>query len=192
MVEIIKDVFGVVDYAVFALMLLFSASVGVWYAIVDRKKTDTQEFLMGGRSLSVFPVAMSVLASFMSAITLLGTPAEVYRFGTQYIIINFAFCLVVPATAYLYLPVFYNLGVTSAYEYLELRFHSSVRTIGAIVFTLHMLIHWHRYLDSRVINRICLHVLYKHRRNESSRVDRFLPGPDDVRLHHSHPGEGSH
>ncbi|GFQ79989.1 sodium-coupled monocarboxylate transporter 2 [Trichonephila clavata] len=122
-------------------MLLFSAGIGVWYAIKDRKKTDTQEFLMGGRSLSVFPVAMSVLASFMSAITLLGTPAEVYRFGTQYIIINIAFCLVVPATAYLYLPVFYNLGVTSAYEYLELRFHSSVRTIGAIVFTLHMLMY---------------------------------------------------
>ncbi|GFY69766.1 sodium-coupled monocarboxylate transporter 2 [Trichonephila inaurata madagascariensis] len=101
-------------------MLLFSAGVGVWYAIKDRKKTDTQEFLMGGRSLSVFPVAMSVLASFMSAITLLGTPAEVYRFGTQYIIINIAFCLVVPVTAYLYLPVFYNLGVTSAYEVISL------------------------------------------------------------------------
>ncbi|GBM82984.1 Sodium-coupled monocarboxylate transporter 1 [Araneus ventricosus] len=71
---------------------------------------------MGGRSLSVFPVAMSVLASFMSAITLLGTPVEVYRYGTQYIIINIAFCLVIPATAYLYLPVFFNLGVTSAYE----------------------------------------------------------------------------
>ncbi|PRD26292.1 UNVERIFIED_CONTAM: Sodium-coupled monocarboxylate transporter 2 [Trichonephila clavipes] len=122
MAAIIKDVFGIVDYAVFALMLLFSASVGVWYAIKDRKKTDTQEFLMGGRSLSVFPVAMSVLASFMSAITLLGTPAEVYRFGTQYIIINIAFCLVVPATAYLYLPVFYNLGVTSAYEVSILQF----------------------------------------------------------------------
>ncbi|GIY33833.1 sodium-coupled monocarboxylate transporter 1 [Caerostris darwini] len=137
----VKDVFGLVDYLVFALMLLFSAGVGVWYAIADRKKANTQEFLMGGRSLSVFPVAMSVLASFMSAITLLGTPAEVYRFGTQYMIINIAFCMVVPVTAYLYLPVFYNLGVTSAYEYLELRFHSSVRTIGAIVFTLHMLMY---------------------------------------------------
>ncbi|GBM82981.1 Sodium-coupled monocarboxylate transporter 1 [Araneus ventricosus] len=141
MEHIVKDVFGIVDYIVFAIMLLISAGIGVWYAIVDRKKTDTQEFLMGGRSLSVFPVAMSVLASFMSAITLLGTPAEVYRYGTQYMIINIAFCLVIPATAYLYLPVFFNLGVTSAYEYLELRFHSAVRTIGCIVFTLHMLMY---------------------------------------------------
>ncbi|XP_035227704.1 sodium-coupled monocarboxylate transporter 2-like [Stegodyphus dumicola] len=141
MASVMKDVFGTVDYVVFAAMLAISAGIGIWYAIVDRKKSDTQEFLMGGRSLSIFPVAMSVLASFMSAITLLGTPAEVYRYGTQYIIINVAFCLVVPSTAYLYLPVFYNLGVTSAYEYLELRFHSLVRTIGSGVFAMHMLMY---------------------------------------------------
>lgn len=111
-----KGVFGVADYAVFAAMLLVSAGIGVWYAFADRKHEDPQQFLMGGRSLAVFPVAMSVLASFMSAVTLLGTPAEVYRYGTQYATICVAFCLVVPATAYLYLPVFYNLGITSAYE----------------------------------------------------------------------------
>ena len=31
---------------------------------------------------------MSLLASFMSAITILGTPAEIYTFGTQYWIIG--------------------------------------------------------------------------------------------------------
>lgn len=141
MEHIVKNVFGVTDYIVFGIMLLISAGIGVWYAIVDRKKSNTQEFLMGGRSLSVFPVAMSVLASFMSAITLLGTPAEVYRYGTQYVMINVAFCLVVPSTAYLYLPVFYNLGITSAYEYLELRFSSAVRTAGSVVFFMHMLMY---------------------------------------------------
>lgn len=141
MVSDVKDVFGITDYVVFSVMLAISAGIGIFYAIADRKKSDTQEFLMGGRSLSVFPVAMSVLASFMSAITLLGTPAEVYRYGTQYVIINIAFCLVVPSTAYLYLPVFYNLRITSAYEYLELRFHKMVRTIGSVVFTLHMLMY---------------------------------------------------
>ncbi|KAG8182483.1 hypothetical protein JTE90_020401 [Oedothorax gibbosus] len=141
MVVPMKDVFGLVDYLVFGVMLLISAGIGVWYAFADRKKADPQHFLMGGRSLSVFPVAMSVLASFMSAVTLLGTPAEVYRYGTQYFTICIAFFLVVPATAYLYLPVFYNLGVTSAYEYLEMRFHGSVRTIGSIVFTMHMLMY---------------------------------------------------
>jgi Na+/proline symporter len=54
--------------------------------------------------------------SFMSAITLLGTPAEVYQFGTMYWLIVLAFFLVVPATNYLYMPIFYQLQVTSAYE----------------------------------------------------------------------------
>ncbi len=31
---------------------------------------------------------MSLLASFMSAITLLGTPSEIYVYGTQYWIIG--------------------------------------------------------------------------------------------------------
>ncbi|XP_054710071.1 sodium-coupled monocarboxylate transporter 2-like [Uloborus diversus] len=141
MAQVFKDVFSTIDYVVFALMLAISAGIGVWYAFADRKKSNTQEFLMGGRSLSVLPVAMSVLASFMSAITLLGTPAEIYNYGTQYIMINIAFCFVVPSTAYLYLPVFYNLQVTSAYEYLELRFHKYVRTIGSAVFFMHMLMY---------------------------------------------------
>ncbi|GIY42720.1 hypothetical protein CEXT_411731 [Caerostris extrusa] len=82
-----------------------------------RSQEDQHPGLSVGESLArCLSVAMSVLASCMSAITLLGTPAEVYRFGTQYIMILVAFCLVIPATAYLYLPVFYNLGLTSAYE----------------------------------------------------------------------------
>ena len=38
---------------------------------------------MGDRQMSVFPVALSLLASFISAITLLGTPSEVFLNGTQ-------------------------------------------------------------------------------------------------------------
>lgn len=116
MADVVKEVFGIVDYLVFAAVLVISAAIGIWYAYVDRKKTSTQEFLMGGRSLSIFPVAMSILASFISAISLLGTPSEVYRYGTQYVIKIIGLCCMIPTTAYLYLPVYYNLGLTSAYE----------------------------------------------------------------------------
>ena len=54
--------------------------------------------------------------SFMSAITLLGTPAEVYQYGTQYVVIGFSYLLVMPAAAYLYMPVFFDLQVISVYE----------------------------------------------------------------------------
>jgi sodium-coupled monocarboxylate transporter 8/12 len=52
----------------------------------------------------------------MSAITLLGTPAEIYQYGSMYWFIGVSYFLVIPAAAYLYLPVFYGLELTSAYE----------------------------------------------------------------------------
>lgn len=111
-----KEVFGTIDYLVFAGMLVISSGIGIWYAYTDRKKSSTQEFLLGGRSLSIFPVSMSILSSFISAISLLGIPSEVYRFGTQYAIKIVGLCFVIPTTAYLFLPVYYNLRLTSAYE----------------------------------------------------------------------------
>ena len=69
--------FVAADYVVFALMLLVSAAVGVYYAWVDRSRESTGDFLMGGRSLTAVPVSLSLTAGFMSAITVLASPAEV-------------------------------------------------------------------------------------------------------------------
>ncbi|XP_022250353.1 sodium-coupled monocarboxylate transporter 1-like [Limulus polyphemus] len=126
--------FGTPDYIVFAGMLTVSAAIGIYYACSGSKQSTTKEFLMGDRSMSVFPVSISVLASFMSAITLLGTPAEVYQYGTQFWMICLCFFITMPLAAYCYLPVFYNLGVTSVYEYLEKRFSLTVRIIGSVIF----------------------------------------------------------
>lgn len=64
--------FVAADYVVFAIVLLISLGIGVYYAIVGRKTQSTAEFLMASRSMGTLPVALSLLASFMSAITLLG------------------------------------------------------------------------------------------------------------------------
>ena len=79
-------------------------------------QNNNAEFLLGGKSMGVFPMTMSLVASFMSAITLLGTPAEIYRNGTQYVFLVLAYPLVMFATAYFYMPVFYNLNVSTSYE----------------------------------------------------------------------------
>lgn len=129
--------FGWADYAVFGAMLAVSAIIGIFYGCFG-KKQDTNEFLMAGKSMTTFPVAMSLIASFMSAITLLGTPSEVYQFGFIYWLIGFSYFLVMPSAAYLYFPVFYKLQVTSCYEYLERRFHRRVRWLGSIVFIIQM------------------------------------------------------
>ena len=52
----------------------------------------------------------------MSAIGMLGTPSEIYRFGTQAGIIMFSFPLVMYSVANWYLPVFWKIGVSTSYE----------------------------------------------------------------------------
>lgn len=139
--QLVAARFGIADYVVFICILAVSAGIGVFYACSGGKQQSTNEFLMGNRSMSVFPVAMSILASFISAITLLGTPAEMYNYGTQYVVIILSFFLVIPAAAYLYLPIFFELQLTSAYEYLELRFNRKIRSLASIVFSLQMMIY---------------------------------------------------
>lgn len=132
------DRFTWVDYTVFGLMLAVSAAIGIFYGMCSKKKQDTKEFLMAGKSMTTFPVAMSLIASFMSAITLLGTPAEVYQYGFLYWLIGWSYILVMPSAAYLYFPVFHKLQVTSAYEYLEIRFNRKIRWMGSFTFIIQM------------------------------------------------------
>lgn len=80
--------FTVLDYVLFGLMLAFSALIGLFYAIKDRNKINTKDFLLAGGKMNPIPVALSILASFMSAITLLGTPSEMYNYTSMYFYIG--------------------------------------------------------------------------------------------------------
>ncbi|KAG8578428.1 hypothetical protein GDO81_010487 [Engystomops pustulosus] len=133
--------FTVWDYLVFAFMLLISAVIGIYYAFAGGGQKTSKDFLMGGRSMTAVPVALSLTASFMSAVTVLGTPAEVYRFGAMFSIFAITYTFVVVISSEVYLPVFYRLGITSTYEYLELRFNKFVRLIGTIMFIIQTILY---------------------------------------------------
>ncbi|CAJ0952182.1 unnamed protein product [Ranitomeya imitator] len=133
--------FTVWDYVVFALMLLISAVIGIYYAFAGGGQKTSTDFLMGGRSMTAVPVALSLTASFMSAVTVLGTPAEVYRFGAMFSIFAISYSFVVLISSEIFLPVFYRLGITSTYEYLELRFNKYVRLIGTILFIIQTILY---------------------------------------------------
>uniref|UniRef100_A0A7N8XZA8 Solute carrier family 5 member 8 n=1 Tax=Mastacembelus armatus TaxID=205130 RepID=A0A7N8XZA8_9TELE len=122
------------DYLVFALMLLVSAAVGVYYAWTDRDQRSSGNFLIGGRRMTALPVSLSLTASFMSAITVLSNPAEVYRYGASIGFYIIAFAMAVLVTSEVFMPVFYRLTITSTYEYLELRFNRATRLMGTLLF----------------------------------------------------------
>uniref|UniRef100_A0A8B9DYK3 Solute carrier family 5 member 8 n=1 Tax=Anser cygnoides TaxID=8845 RepID=A0A8B9DYK3_ANSCY len=133
--------FSVWDYVVFAAMLLVSAAIGIYYAFAGGGQKTSKDFLMGGRSMSALPVALSLTASFMSAVTVLGTPAEIYRYGAIFCIFAITYALVVLCSAEIFLPVFYRLGITSTYEYLELRFNKYLRLCGTVLFIIQTILY---------------------------------------------------
>ncbi|XP_052824332.1 sodium-coupled monocarboxylate transporter 1-like [Octopus bimaculoides] len=108
--------FGVLDYVIFSFTLLVSVAIGIFYAIKDRHQTSTKAYLLAGGNMSVLPVALSLVASFMSAITLLGTPAEIYNFNTMFMDMTLAYIIAMFLAAYVYIPIFYRLHITSVYE----------------------------------------------------------------------------
>uniref|UniRef100_A0A8C7MBT1 Solute carrier family 5 member 12 n=1 Tax=Oncorhynchus kisutch TaxID=8019 RepID=A0A8C7MBT1_ONCKI len=105
------------DYVVFACLFVVSSGIGVFFAVKERKNPSS-EFLVGGRQMTCGPVALSLTASFMSAVTVLGAPSDVYRFGGSFVLFGVAYTFVVIATAELFVPVFYRSGITSTYEVL--------------------------------------------------------------------------
>uniref|UniRef100_A0A8C5TNB8 Solute carrier family 5 member 12 n=1 Tax=Malurus cyaneus samueli TaxID=2593467 RepID=A0A8C5TNB8_9PASS len=127
------------DYVVFAALFLVSASIGVFFAVKERKKKTSKEFLVGGRQMTCGPIAFSLTSSFMSAVTVLGTPSEVYRYGASFVLFFLSYTLVIIFTAELFLPVFYRSGITSTYEYLELRFNKIVRLAATLIYILQTL-----------------------------------------------------
>ncbi|XP_043798049.1 sodium-coupled monocarboxylate transporter 2-like isoform X2 [Apis laboriosa] len=134
--------FGIIDCAVFAGMLAISAVVGVYQAYKSRKNEDAvREYLVGGQNMSIFPITMSLIASYISGITILGFPAEMYVYGTQLWCVVIADSFVSLTMAVVYLPVFYGLGITSSYEYLNLRFNGIVRLMGSAIFLIKMLLY---------------------------------------------------
>ncbi|CAL8394418.1 unnamed protein product [Gadus morhua 'NCC'] len=133
--------FSTVDYVIFALLLVASTGIGLFYAFSGGRQRTTQEFLLADRSMSCLPVSLSLLATFQSAVAILGAPSEVYTFGTQYWFLGCSYFLGLLIPAHVFIPVFYRLRLSSAYEYLELRFNKTVRICGTITFIFQMVIY---------------------------------------------------
>ncbi|XP_026547468.1 sodium/iodide cotransporter-like, partial [Notechis scutatus] len=124
--------FSLWDYGVFGLMLLVSTGIGLFYGLSRGGHKSAEDFFTGSRAMSALPVGLSLSASFMSAIQVLGVPAEAYRYGMKFLWMCLGQLLNSLLTAGLFLPVFYRLGLTSTYEYLELRFSKKVRLCGTV------------------------------------------------------------
>uniref|UniRef100_A0A8C8FAL7 Sodium-dependent multivitamin transporter n=1 Tax=Oncorhynchus tshawytscha TaxID=74940 RepID=A0A8C8FAL7_ONCTS len=139
--DVVQMHFSTPDYVIFALLLVASTCIGLFYALSGGRQRTTQEFLLADRSMSCLPVSLSLLATFQSAVAILGVPSEIYTYGTQYWFLGVSYFLGLLVPAHVFIPVFYRLRLTSAYEYLELRFNKTVRIMGTVTFIFQMVIY---------------------------------------------------
>ncbi len=131
-----KAGFGFLDY------LVFLAYMGglVWMGVfLSKREKSTDDFFLAGRRIPWWAAGLSIFGTQLSAITFMAVPALVYR--TDWIYFPGALMIIAaaPFIVRYYLPFFRRLNVTTAYEYLELRFNPAVRLVGSAAFLLFQL-----------------------------------------------------
>lgn len=59
--------FGWLDYSMFVMMLATCAAIGIYFGFFEKKSkqvADETDYLLGGRNMKTFPVAMSLIARY--------------------------------------------------------------------------------------------------------------------------------
>jgi hypothetical protein len=87
-----KGVFSFYDYSVVIAMLVVSLKIGLFYGFFDKSSSQSSDCKGGGSKMGLFPVTLSLATSFVTAIELLGNPAEMFFYGTQFSLIGELFC----------------------------------------------------------------------------------------------------
>jgi sodium-coupled monocarboxylate transporter 8/12 len=79
-------------------------------------------------------------SSHISGISLLGLPADAYRYGGSFLLGGICILFVTVATIFIYLPVFFDVRATSMYAYLERRFDHKTRLLASFLYVLSSLL----------------------------------------------------
>ncbi|XP_045180532.1 sodium-dependent multivitamin transporter-like [Mercenaria mercenaria] len=135
--------FGTADYIVFGALIAISIAIGIFFAIKDKRHNTSVNYFLGDRKLKSFPLGLSFVATFLSSITMLGSPAEVYVYGLQYAMQIIGIMGSLYLASAIVVPLLHPLKLTSVYEYYQLRYGTkSVRCLGVVLgvsyYTLYM------------------------------------------------------
>ena len=99
------------------------------------KGTDGVEgYFLADRSLPWWAVGLSVMATQMSAITLVGTTGQGYDDGMRFVQFYFGLPVAMIILSVTLVPFFYRAKVFTAYEYLERRFDAKTRALAGLLF----------------------------------------------------------
>jgi solute:Na+ symporter, SSS family len=120
-----------IDWIVLFGTLLTIVIYGVWKT---RGSKDIQGYLLGDKNMKWWTIGLSIMATQASAITFLSTPGQAFDDGMRFIQFYFGLPLAMVVVSITFVPIFHNLKVFTAYEYLESRFDLKTRILGAFLF----------------------------------------------------------
>ena len=110
----------------------------VWVVVDGIKKskdTDTDSgYFIANKSLSWWVVGLSVMATQLSAVTMIGTPGQGATDGIRFIQLYLGLPLAMVILGVTIVPLLHGSGVYTAYEYLERRFDAKTRSLTAFLF----------------------------------------------------------
>jgi solute:Na+ symporter, SSS family len=120
-----------VDWAIIAIYLAWI----VWDGLrLTKRSHELEGYFLGGRSLPWWAVGLSVMATQLSAITMIGTTGQGYADGMRFLQFYYALPIAMIVLSVTLVPFFYNAKVYTAYEYLERRFDAKTRAFTSLLF----------------------------------------------------------
>lgn len=121
-----------IDHVIIWVYVLGMVAMGLWFA---RRHKTSEDYFVAGRRMSWIPLALSIWASLLSGISLLGAPGYSYKYDLALVLVPcFTIIPIILIVIYLLLPIYHGLSLTTAYTYLERRFGLVLRVIGSGLF----------------------------------------------------------
>jgi solute:Na+ symporter, SSS family len=122
-----------VDWAIVGIYITWIA----WSGIRLTKRThEIEGYFLGGRSLPWWAVGLSVMATQLSAITMIGTTGQGYANGMRFLQFYYALPVAMIVLSLTLVPFFHRAKIFTAYEYLEKRFDAKTRAFTSLLFLL--------------------------------------------------------
>jgi Na+/proline symporter len=119
------------DWIVLVTTLVSIIAYGLYRA---RGSNTVDRYLLAGKSMPWYAMALSIMATQASAVTFISTTGQSYVDGMRFVQFYFGLPLAMVVICYYVVPVFHHSQVYTAYEYLEKRFDSKTRALASVIF----------------------------------------------------------
>src|SRR5215831_11969170 len=119
------------DWLVLCATLALVVIYGLWRSRACR---DVNSYMLAGKSMPWYAMALSIMATQASAVTFISTTGQSYVDGMRFVQFYFGLPIAMVILSVTLVPMFHRAKVYTAYEYLERRFDAKTRALASVIF----------------------------------------------------------